>query len=62
MIWGLSYLSFGAFTMACMESELWRGILDQNIIRSYLKVHYIEFVCILSYGRRYALMSYLVML
>ena len=37
---------------------VWRGILGKNVIRSYHKVHYIEFACILSYGNRYAVMSY----
>ena len=48
--------------LATPENFLWRGILDKNVIRSYHKVHYIEFVCMLSYGPRYAVMSYSVML
>ena len=46
----------------CSVGKLWRGILDKNVIGSYRKVHYIEFACILSYGTRYAVMSYSVML
>ena len=44
------------------ELAVWRGILDKNFIRSYHKVYYIEFACILSYGNRYVVMSYSVML
>ena len=45
-----------------VETLVWRGILDKNVIGSYHKVHYIEFACILSYRTRYAVMSYSVML
>ena len=44
------------------KEELWRGILDKNVIGSYHKVHYIEFACLLSYRTRYAVMSYSMML